>query len=145
MLIGGTALATGESGKTSEDYEPLWSLAEPLGFRMGTCYSYSQMVNKKYLSVISRHFNSVTPTNELKAYSLLNINKTKQRDDGMPGMDFTQADGMLKWAQNNGINVRGHVLVWDAYMTDWFFREGYNANAPYADAETIRARLAYYI
>ena len=27
MLLPGTCLAAGESGKTSEDYEPMWQLA----------------------------------------------------------------------------------------------------------------------
>ena len=52
---------------------------------------------------------------------------------------------MVQWAMDNGIGVRGHVLVWDAYMTDWFFRVDYDAKKDYADAETIKARTEYYI
>ena len=37
------------------------------------------------------------------------------------------------------------MLVWDAYMSDWFFREGYDGTAPYVDQETMKARLKYYI
>ena len=132
-------------GKTWRDYDSLAEAAATHGFKLGSCYSYSQLTNKEYMSLMSTHFNSITPTNELKAYSLLNASKTRGRTDGMPGLDWTQADRMLTWAQKNGVQVRGHVLVWDAYMTDWFFREGYDSKKPYADQETIRARMAYYI
>ena len=132
-------------GKTWRDYASLAETAAPHGFKLGACYSYSQLTDKEYMSLMATHFNSITPTNELKAYSLLNASKTRSRSDGMPGLDWTQADRMLTWAQKNGVQVRGHVLVWDAYMTDWFFREGYDAKKPYADQETIRARMAYYI
>ena len=52
---------------------------------------------------------------------------------------------MVGWAQQNGLGVRGHVLVWDAYMCDWYFHEGFDSKKPYADAETIQARTRYYI
>lgn len=132
-------------GKTWRDYESLAEAAAPHGFKLGSCYSYYQLTNKEYMSMMAAHFNSITPTNELKAYSLLNASKTRIRTDGMPGLAWTQADRMLTWAQANGVKVRGHVLVWDAYMTDWFFREGYDSRKPYADQETVRARMAYYI
>ena len=126
-------------------YEPLCALAAPYGFKMGAPLSYDQLRNQKYLDLVKSHFNSITATNEMKAYSLLNITETKKRTDGMPGMSFTAADQMVKWAQDNGIGVRGHVLVWDAYMTDWFFRVDYDASKPYADQETIKARTEFYI
>ena len=126
-------------------YEPLCALAAPYGFKMGAPLSYDQLRNQKYLDLVKSHFNSITATNEMKAYSLLNITETKKRTDGMPGMSFTAADQLVKWAQDNGIGVRGHVLVWDAYMTDWFFRVDYDASKPYADQETIKARTEFYI
>lgn len=128
-----------------EAYEPLYTLAAPYGFKMGAPLSYDQTMNLKYLNLVKSHFNSITATNEMKAYSLLNLQATKARTDGMPGMNYTAADKMVKWAQDNGIGVRGHVLVWDAYMTDWFFREDYDSKKPYADQETIKARTESYI
>ena len=128
-----------------ENYEPLYTLAAPYGFKMGAPLSYDQTMNLKYLNLVKSHFNSITATNEMKAYSLLNLQATKARTDGMPGMNYTAADKMVKWAQDNGIGVRGHVLVWDAYMTDWFFREDYDSQKPYADQETIKARTESYI
>ncbi len=128
-----------------ESSEPLYALAAPCGFKMGAPLSFDQLRNQKYLNLVKSHFNSITATNEMKAYSLLNQQETKKRADGMPGMNYAMADQMVKWAQENGIGVRGHVLVWDAYMTDWFFREDYDSKKPYADQETIKARTESYI
>ena len=140
------ALAAAETaGTVLTDYEPLWSVAEPYGFKMGTCFGLENMNDQGYLEFISYHFNSLTCTNETKAYSLLNQYMSQHSADGMPVMNFTMADKMVAFAQEHNIRVRGHVLVWDAYMTDWFFREGYDPTAPYADQETMRLRLASYI
>lgn len=126
-------------------YEPLCGLAENYGFLLGGCLSYNQLTDKAYTSVLARHFNSTTCTNEMKAYSLLDQRASQKSEDGMPRMNYRSADSMVSWAQQNGLGVRGHVLVWDAYMTDWFFRVDYDSKKPYADQETMRMRLRSYI
>lgn len=128
----------------SLDGQPLHELAARYGFRFGGAMSYGQQYQKSY-TALARHFNTITPTNEMKAYSLLDAYASRAAEDGMPVMNYTRADEMMAWAQEQGMHVRGHVLVWDAYMCDWFFREGYDVSKPYADRETMRARLRYYI
>ena len=135
----------GSAAAAEQAVSPLYALAAPYGFRMGAPLSYMQLMDQKYLSILKEHFNSITATNEMKAYSLLDEKATKARGDGMPAMNYWAADQMIQFAMDNGIGVRGHVLVWDAYMTDWFFHEDYSAAKPYADPETIRARTEYYI
>ena len=134
-----------EAGTVSEDYDPLWTLAEPYGFKLGGCFGFWDMGNQTYMDFLARHFNSLTCTNETKAYSLLDQDRSRNATDGMPMMNYYQADKMIGWAQEHGIRVRGHVLVWDAYMNQWFFHEGYDENNPLADRETMKARLASYI
>ena len=134
-----------EAGTVSEDYDPMWQLTEPYGFKFGGAFSYSDMNNTVFMDFLARHFNSLTCCNETKAYSLLNQSLSRASKDGMPRMSYSQADVMIGWAQKNGIKVRGHVLVWDAYMTQWFFHEDYEMSKPLADKETMRARLASYI
>ncbi len=128
-----------------EEMEPMYTLAAPYGFKLGTCLSFDQLQNQKYLNLVKAHFNSITATNEMKAYTLLDQRATLARTDGMPAMNYGMADKMVAWVQENGIGVRGHVLVWDAYMTDWFFRVDYDSKKPIADADTIKARTEYYI
>lgn len=133
------------NGLTADDYSPLYELAEPYGFKAGICLSYDQLKDQAYLDFLTRHFNSTTCTNETKAYSLLDQRASRTSPDGMPRMNYSRADAMISWAQKNGVSVRGHVLVWDAYMTSWFFHEGYNDAKPVADRETIRTRVKSYI
>lgn len=120
-------------------------LAQPHGILMGAAMSHSQLRKSDYLTMLKTHFGSITATNEMKAYSLLDERASRAADDGMPVMNYRQADAMVGWAQENGLKVRGHVLVWDAYMCDWFFREGYSKTKDYASPETISRRTEYYI
>ena len=128
-----------------EEMAPMYTLTEQYGFKLGAPLSFDQLRNQKYLNLVKAHFNSITTTNEMKAYSLLDQRASQKREDGMPAMNYGMADKMVQWAQENGIGVRGHVLVWDAYMTDWFFRVDYDSKKPIADADTIKARTEYYI
>ena len=134
-----------EAGTVSEDYDPLWQYAKPYGFKLGGAFSYTDLNNKVFINFLARHFNSLTCCNETKAYSMLDQRKSQNSEDGMPRMNYSAADGMIGWAAKNGIRIRGHVLVWDAYMTQWFFHEDYNMAKPIADQEIMRARLASYI
>jgi len=81
----------------------------------------------------------------MKAYSLLNQYASRQSADSMPVMNYSTADRMVQFAVRQGVKIRGHVLVWDAYMCDWFFREGYQSDGAYVDRETMLKRLEYYI
>ena len=139
MLLIPAALAE-ETG-----YDSLYTLTVPYGFKMGAPLSFIQLKDENYLNLVKAHFNSMTTTNEMKAYSLLDERASKASTDGMPVMNYWAADQMVGWAQENGIGVRGHVLVWDAYMCDWFFHEDYDTKKPYADPETVKARTEYYI
>ena len=143
-LIPFTAFAE-QAGKVSDDYEPLYSFAEQYGFRLGGAFSFSDMNNAVFMDFLDDHFNSLTCCNETKAYSLLNQTLSRKSEDGMPRMSYSNADRMIAWCQEHGKGVRGHVLVWDAYMTRWFFHEEYDERKPLADKETMRARLKSYI
>ena len=133
------------AGTASEDYDPLYTLAEPYGFKLGGCFGFQNMRDTAYMDFLARHFNSLTCTNETKAYSLLDQAASKSSEDGMPRMNYWAADQMIAWAQERGIGVRGHVLVWDAYMTPWFFHEGYDERQPIASQTVMRDRVASYI
>ena len=134
------------AGTVSDDYEPLYTFAEPYGFRLGGAFGFWDMNNAVFMDFLDDHFNSLTCTNETKAYSLLDQNACKRSEDGMPRMNYTNADRMIAWCQEHGKHVRGHVLVWDAVMQyPWFFHEDYDEKKPFADPEVNRARLASYI
>ena len=119
--------------------------AEKLGFSFGTVVSAYTSEDLNYMMMLMEEFNSVTAANEMKAYSMLNQRVSQSNTDGMPALDFTQADAIVSLAEVLGLGVRGHVLVWDAYMSDWFFREGYTNDGAYVDEATMKKRLQFYI
>ncbi|MCR4743441.1 MAG: endo-1,4-beta-xylanase [Treponema sp.] len=123
----------------------LSELAGKYGFKLGTVISNTSVNNPAYKKMITNDFNSITASNEFKAYSLLNQHDSMVNPEGMPAMRYNAADKICDFAQENGIKMRGHVLVWDAYMKDWFFREGYKNTGKYVDQETMKKRLEYYI
>ena len=130
------------------NYSSLFELAASYGFKMGTVYNTKTATDKKYGELMKYHFNSMTAANEMKAYSMLNEADSKKKyvdENSMPAINFENADIIMDFAKENGIKVRGHVLVWDADMCDWFFREGYDTNKGYASKEVVTARLKNYI
>ena len=142
-LTGAAALA--EQSDNLLDYAPLRDLAADNGFYIGGAFGYGDMADAKLMLTLKHHFDTVTCTNEMKAYSLLDQRASQRSTDGMPAMNYTRADKMVEWAQKCGLKVRGHVLVWDAYMTQWFFHEDYDTSKPIADRETLLKRMESYI
>ena len=134
-----------EETESAEAFVALKDVAAEHGFSFGTVASAYSGHDLNYMMALMDDFNSVTAANEMKAYSMLDQKASQWREDGMPAIDFTQGDNIVSMAEVLGIGVRGHVLVWDAYMCDWFFREGYTDNGPYVDRETMLKRLQYYI
>ena len=147
VLFAGSSSAISEtSSRSISDFQPpLKELSAEHGFRIGICLSYHQLQDQKYLDFLAGQFDTTTCTNETKAYSLLDQTACRQSEDGMPRMNYDKADQMIQWAADHGIAVRGHVLTWDAYMSEWFFHEGYDSARPVASKEVLLARMESYI
>ena len=131
--------------KAVTQYESLAKLAEKHGFKFGTVINYNSLSDSYYRKLIPHHFNSLTAGNEFKAYSLLDQSASQKSADGMPVMNYSKADEIIEFARDNGIKMRGHTLVWHAYMVDWFFREGYDTDKKYVSKEVMQQRMKYYI
>lgn len=139
---------TRDTSDAMNNYTSLAEMAAAYGLKMGTVMNERKVADKKYGDLMKYHFNSITAANEMKAYSMLDLNKTKEAykdETSMPVLNFTGADKIMDFAKANDIKVRGHALVWDAGMLDWFFREGYDSSKPYANSEVVKARLQNYI
>ena len=124
---------------------PLYELAAKHGFKIGTVINPQQLQKKAYTDMVKADFNSLTAGNEFKAYSLLNQSASQKSENGMPAMNYYNADKIAEFAQANGIGIRGHVLVWDAYMPVWFFKEGYKNDGDFVSSDVMKKRLQYYI
>lgn len=126
--------------------DSLAKLSEQYGFKFGTVLSYYTLNDKPFCDIMKHHFNTLTASNEFKAYSMLDAKTSKaNKDEQRAAIDFTQADAIMDFAKENKIAIRGHNLVWYASMVDWFFREGFDPEKEYASQEVCRARVKNYI
>lgn len=128
-----------------EQKEALYESAARHGFKLGTVINPQNLQKKAYTDMVKADFNSLTAGNEFKAYSLLNQSASQKNENGMPAMNYYNADKIAEFAQANGIGIRGHVLVWDAYMPSWYFREGYKNDGAFVSSDVMKKRLQYYI
>jgi len=129
--------------KTFKKQTSLAKLSEKYAFKFGTCISYDTVNQANYKQMVKNDYNTITATNEFKAYSLLDQPASIKQNKVV--MNYKHADAIAQFAQENGIGIRGHVLVWDAYMSDWFFREGFKRAGDYVSKEVMEERLSYYI
>lgn len=72
------------------------------------------MVDTPHGALILRHFNSITPGNDLKWDAL-------QPTEGQ--FTFASADRLVDFATQNGLQVRGHTFLWHSQVPAWVFRD----------------------
>lgn len=103
----------------------------------------------EYMTVAKYHFNSVTLTNLMKPTFILDkegsVKNAEKGDETTPAVHFDSVDPTLQWCLDNGVQMRGHTLVWHAQTPDWFFKVGYDSSNDYVDYDTMAARLDSYI
>lgn len=114
----------------------------------GSALNNCAINSPEYMIVTKKHFNSVTLTNLMKPSNILNHNQSMNNAaQGIedPVLSFDNCDTTLQWCMDNGVQMRGHTLVWHAQTPDWFFKEGYKSNGALVDRETMLYRLESYI
>lgn len=129
-------------------YTSAAELAKQYGFTIGTVMNGATYEEKDFQEIVKKHFNSLSTGNEMKAYSLLDQGESIQaakKGNDEPQLSFALADDMVGFAAKNHIGIRGHCLVWDAYMCDWFFNEGYESDGKKVSREVMKKRLESYI
>lgn len=85
--------------------------------------------NARYMDLIKAECGLVVPENEMKWQTL--------RPDPST-FDFSRMDSIVAWAQQNGLDVRGHTLLWHRpqWFPDWLNTYDFGAN-PVAEAERL--------
>ena len=91
---------------------PLRELADAVQLRIGATLEPRQIDDVAYASTLAREFNALTAENAMKWYTI-------QPTRGV--FDFGGADAVLAFAETNGMEVRGHTLLWaqDAFTPGW--------------------------
>lgn len=100
-------------------------------FDIGAAVNLHTIESSKEL--LTTHFNSITAENDMKFVS---VHPEEQL------YTFEAADKLHQFAQQNGMKMRGHTLVWHNQTTDWVF-EGENGQP--ASRELLLARMKSHI
>ena len=66
--------------------------------------------NPAYKNLVSHHFSSITPENAMKMQPLVNVQDNYQ---------WTDADLLVDFAEQNDASVHGHTLVWHNQLPSW--------------------------
>ncbi|GAA3213133.1 endo-1,4-beta-xylanase [Nonomuraea helvata] len=103
------------------------ALKDKVPFVMGSAFTRPDTLGV-HGELLARHFNGVTPGNELK------WDATEPREG-----EFTFADGdyLVDFATRHGMTIRGHTLAWHSQTPDWVFQN--------ADKELLLKRLETHV
>lgn len=106
------------------DYFKMGVASEALS-HWGGANPLNEIGNPYKEALIKKEFNSLTFGNELKPDYNMGWNSEEATETDLPFVIDTSAKEMLDWAKENGIKVRGHVLVWHSQCADNIFCKGY--------------------
>ncbi|MEV0614022.1 endo-1,4-beta-xylanase [Nonomuraea sp. NPDC050404] len=87
------------------------SLKDEVPFTMGSAATRPETLGV-HGELLAKHFNGLTPGNELK------WDATEPRDGEFT---FTDGDHLVDFATGHGMSVRGHTLAWHSQTPDWVF------------------------
>ena len=111
-----------------------------------------QMVfrDPQWTKLIIEQFSILTPENEMKPDSVLDVKGSvrllkETGDETAVAVHFDAARPLLNFAQQNGIKVHGHVLIWHSQTPEAFFHESYDTKKPYVTREVMLGRMENYI
>ncbi len=133
--------------KEGEELPSLKDTYEGL-FDFGAAVPSSVMMNINEMKFIKSQFAIITPENEMKPDSVLDVaasRKLSETDETAAAVKFDAVKSILNFAQKNGIKVHGHVLVWHSQTPEAFFHEGYDVKKPVVTREIMLGRLENYI
>lgn len=114
-------------------------------FRLGAAcekinerFKNHEIGNPEKEALLKEHFNSITFANELKPAYNMGFNSPDATEENLPFVINPYAKAMLDWAKENGVSVRGHVLVWHSQCPKEVFCKGYNPVTFPTDPELLK-------
>ncbi len=133
-----------ESAEAPEVTESFQSLFAKYGMKAGTCLSDYMIRNENCLEIIKTNFNSITFENLLKPDYILD--KQASQNSGELVVTFNDSTiSLLDWCRENGMEMRGHTLVWYSQTPSWIFYENFDTNAELVSREVMLTRMESYI
>ncbi|WP_239127671.1 endo-1,4-beta-xylanase [Asanoa siamensis] len=98
--MAGTAHAASTLGASAAEH----------GRYFGTAVGANKLGDGTYVGILNREFNSVTAENEMK---------WDATEPSQGRFTYTNADRIVNHARANGMNVRGHTLLWHSQQPGW--------------------------
>ncbi len=119
-------------------------------FDFGCALPQTAFMNPKWMDLARSQFSILTPENELKPDSVLDLSGSirlmkETGDETSVAVHFDAARPLLRFAQQNGLKVHGHVLIWHSQTPEAFFHESYDSKKPYVTREVMLGRMENYI
>ena len=117
-------------------------------FDFGAAAPSAAFRNIDLCKLMKYQFSILTPENELKPDSVLDVSKSRklaEEDETAVAIRLDAAKPLLNFAKSNGQKVHGRVLVWHSQTPEAFFHEGYDTGKPYVTREVMLGRLENYI
>ncbi|MBE5937852.1 MAG: hypothetical protein E7265_07460 [Lachnospiraceae bacterium] len=142
---------------------------------VGTCLTYDVLGKRELqdadtMKHVRDNYNSFTLENEMKpSYiladpskdfrnpefnRLISCEEAKEQgyiipegyeESDVPALNLDTIDKIMQVAKDNGIRMRGHVLIWHSQTPINFFKEGYNKDGAFVSSDVMDQRVIYYV
>ena len=96
-------------------------------FLIGNIMEPGQTTDTELTAMYKNQYNVVTAENAMKPDQL-----SKSKDQ----YSYTEADKLIKWAQDNNIKVHAHTLVWHSQSADWLNKNSDGSPLTRSEAQT---------
>lgn len=150
IVKGGNAMPEGTPDVTvPDDYEwpePAWNLKLPSlkeyyrnYFKIGNIIEPGQSTDPTLTAMFKKQYNVVTAENAMKPDAMLGTMTSASDLTDPSKYRFEGADQIVQWAEDNGLLIHGHALVWHS-QTPTFMNTGASGNR-----EAARANMQTFI
>jgi endo-1,4-beta-xylanase len=103
-----------------EDGSPDLTLRSKAFFGIGAAVKTDQLKESQFSYTLNKHFSQITAEWEMKMESIWSSSTQ---------FNWSKADQLVEYAENNGLDVHGHTLVWYKSFPNWFKNAAYDSAA----------------